>query len=371
MTRRESRSRRAARWLASLGGALVALQLAACGGAEPGAQPGAQPSARLAAESSALRKDVCFSVQDLGQSYSVTWDASLGLNASGMVVGTRGFSSEQRTGFVFQRGKFSEVGSPEFSLRAVNARGLAVGGVYSATQPARAISYYKGVVTDLGTLEGATDSWSWAVNDRGVAVGDAHVSGVAHAVAFYRGKVFDLGTLGWGAYPNGINDAGDVVGGWQVDENTYRGFIVPRDGSIQDFEEATGMPGVGGLAKINNGGTVCGSASMSTGYHGFLWKRGRTTDLGDIGFGWSVCNDVSDNGMAVGYAGDAWGTTAAFLWRSAEEGMIDLNTRIPADSNVYLWWGSGINSAGQITAWGWSFGESMHRGYLLSPVHCP
>jgi len=95
------------------------------------------------------------------------------------------------------------------------------------------------------------------------------------------------------------------------------------------------------------------------------------TDLGDLGGGWSVCTDVSDSGMAVGQAGDAWGGSPALLWRGAAEGMIDLNTRIPADAGVYLWWASGINSAGEITAFGWDFAEATQKGYLLSPAGCP
>ena len=354
-----------ARGLLSLAGALVALQLAACGGA--------QPDEQLAVASAAHRAGLRFSVQDLGQAYANPYDASLGINDRGMVVGTRGLTPDQRTGFVFEHGKFTEVGSPELELRAVNARGLAVGGMYSPTQPARAISYYKGVITDLGTLEGADTSWSWGVNDRGVAIGDAFVAGVSHAAAFYGGKVFDLGVLGLGSYPNGINDHGDVVGSWQVDANTWRGFIVPRGGSIQDFEEATGVPGVGSVDKISNGGTVCGSAEMPNGYHGFLWRKGTVTDLGDLGYGWSICMDVSDSGMAVATAAvDPYGDTAACLWRSAKEGMIDLNTLIPAEvaAHVYLWWSSGINSVGQITAWGWDFAEGTNKAYLLSPVGC-
>ncbi len=360
MTLSDFSRERAATWLASLTGALVALELAACG---------TQPGERLAAASSAVREDVCFSVQDLGPAYSNPYDASLGINARGTVVGTRGASQDLRTGFVFEQGKFTEIGGPELSLRAVNASGLAVGGFYSATHPARAISYDKGVVTDLGTLEGGTTSWSWAVNDRGVAVGDAFVSGVSHAAAFYGGEVFDLGTLGWGAYANGINDHGDVVGSWQAPDGSWHGFIVPRGGSIQDFEEATGMAGVRGLDKISNGGTVCGSAVMPTGYHGFLWKNGTATDLGEL-FGWSECSDVSDTGIAVGRAGNAWGGSTAFLWRSADEGMTELNSLIPDAANVYLWWGSNINSAGQITAWGWDFAEATDKAYLLSPVNC-
>jgi len=206
--------------------------------------------------------------------YAVPWDASLGLNASGTVVGTRGAASSLRTGFVLEHGAFTEVGGPELALRAVNASGLAVGGMYSPTQPARAISYREGVLTDLGTLEGGTESWSWAVNDRGVAVGDARVAGVSHAAAFHGGRVFDLGVLGQGSYANGINDHGDVVGSWQAADGSWHGFIVPRDGVIQDFGEASGIPWVGSADEINNGGTVCGSAALPTGYHGFRWRAG-------------------------------------------------------------------------------------------------
>lgn len=367
MTRIVNHAVRAVSWLAPLALALLVVQLPACGGAGAG-DP--RPT-RAAAVGLGAGEEACFSIRDLGPTYSATWDSSLGINASGVVVGTRGASSSQRTGFVFAHGTITEVGSPELSLRAVNASGLAVGGMYSPTQPARAISYRQGVVTDLGTLEGGTESWSWAVNDLGVAVGDARVAGVYHAAAFHDGKVLDLGVLGQGSYANGINDHGDVVGSWQAADGTWHGFIVPRGGVIQDFGEASGIPWVGSADEINNGGTVCGSASLPTGYHGFLWRAGAVTDLGDLGGGWSLCNDVSDNGMAVGQAGDAWGGSPAFLWRSAAEGMIDLNTRIPADAGVYLWWASGINSAGEITAFGWDFSASTTKGYLLSPVGCP
>ena len=366
MTRNEVGAGRSARWLGSLASALVAIMLVASGAAKADDRL----AALWAEAGSGPRDEVCFATQDLGPVYAVTWDASLGINARGTVVGTRGASPGERTGFVFDQGAFTEVGSPEFSLRAVNASGLAVGGRYSPGQPARAISWSRGVVTDLGTLEGGSESWSWAVNDRGVAVGDARVAGVYHAAAFYGGEVFDLGVLGQGSYANGINDHGDVVGGWQALDGSWHGFIVPRGGEIRDLGEVAGMPGVASADKIANDGTVCGSAVFPTGYHGYLWKDGTMTDLGDLGGGWSVCADVSDTGMAVGQAGDAWGGGPAFLWRSAEEGMIDLNTRIPAEAGVYLWWASGINSAGQIAAWGWSFAEETNKGYLLSPVAC-
>jgi hypothetical protein len=44
----------------------------------------------------------------------------------------------------------------------------------------------------------------------------------------------------------------------------------------------------------------------------------------------------------------------------------------PGARGVYLFWGSGINSAGQITAYGVNFLAFQGvEGYLLTPRNCP
>lgn len=136
------------------------------------------------------------------------------------------------------------------------------------------------------------------------------------------------------------------------------------------------MPGTSTAWKVNNAGTVCGSADAPNAYHGFLYRHGEMIELGDLGssaiFGYSFCRDVSDTGVAVGTADgiDFW--DRAVVWTDPPGGLVDLNTRIPPDLGIYLFWASNINSAGQITCHGFNFlNDRGVEGYLLSPVRCP
>jgi probable HAF family extracellular repeat protein len=174
-------------------------------------------------------------------------------------------------------------------------------------------------------------------------------------------------------YANGVNDLGDIVGtGHKTADGFWTAFL-HRHGKMTELGTIGGVPGDSTAEQINIHGTVCGHAMGPAGYHGVLWDHGETTDLGDFGGGWSFCQDISDRGMAVGVAGDAYGGAHAFLWRDSVEGLVDLNARIPNDAaRIWLFWGSGINWAGQITAYGISFQTpDVVEGYLLSPVSCP
>jgi probable HAF family extracellular repeat protein len=351
---------------------------AACNGAPA---PGSQPVSGLRAmEARALMAaDVCYRVEDLGPVNFEGPDLqSLGIDARGTVVGTSlRWSPGVRLGFIYEDGNVSQLGTLGGGLsdaRAVNARGYAVGGSRNADGAYRATSFYKGTVTDLGTLDG-TSSWAVDVNDAGLAVGSAPVSGTSHAAAFYRGRVIDLGTLGGNTYANGVNDRGDIVGSGQDAQGAWSGFLL-AGGEMTVLGTIDGAQGGSGAVKINNGGTVCGSASAPAGYHAFLYRNGQMTDLqalGPIFPGWdSLCTDVSDTGVAVGGSYDPYGNAVAFIWRNAQEGLVNLNNQIPGDSSrLWLFWASGINSAGQITAYGISFQTFATEGYLLSPTTCP
>ncbi|HEU4382538.1 MAG TPA: hypothetical protein VFR85_03455 [Anaeromyxobacteraceae bacterium] len=323
--------------------------------------------------------DLCYSVENLGPVYFEGFGLqALGINAPGTVAGTTLRWTGDRTGFIYRNGTLTRLGDLGGGLsdaRAVNASGYAVGGSRDAAGNYRAVSFYKGEVTDLGTLDG-THSWSMDVNNSGVAVGDAMVSGRYHAAAFFMGHVIDLGTLGGDTFANGVNDAGDVVGSGQLEDGSWRGFLW-RQGKMEVIGTIGGAEGSVDVAKINNRGTACGSANALNAYHGFLYRDGETIELGDLGssaagYGVSGCQDISETGMAVGWAADADYWDRAVVWTNPPHGLVDLNTRIPPEAGAYLFLASGVNSAGQITAYGvntvtWDPVE----GYLLSPTRCP
>lgn len=320
---------------------------------------------------------VCYQVEDLGPAY-FDWGEGqrLGINPQGTVVGTTGASADERRGFAFQDGQASPLGSLGGDLsdvRAVNARLLAVGGSRTAEGQYRAASFSRGFVTDLGTLDG-TSSWAMDVNGAGLAVGNAPLDGTYHAVAFDHGRVIDLGSLGGNTFANGVNDRGDVVGSGMTADGTWKGFLLPAHGELQLLGTIEGAGAYSAANQINNGGTVCGAADAPGGYHGFLYRDGEMTDLGPFvpGFSVSECWGVSDTGTAVGFWYDEDWAPHAFVWRDAQEGLVDLNFQIPGWGFEYwLYRASSVNSTGQITAYGWETTGWTTRGYLLSPLDCP
>jgi probable HAF family extracellular repeat protein len=364
-----------------------AVALAGCNAGTQDANP-AQASAAPAATEAMLAapvepNDACYSVEGLGPVWFEKQDyQALGINVQGTVVGATLRWTGDRSAFIYKKGSLSDLGNLGGGFgdaRAINAWGLAVGGSRDAAENYRAVSFYKGKVTDLGTLDG-TNSFAVDVNNLGLAVGSATVSGTNHAAAFFLRHVFDLGVLGGETYANGVNDLGEIVGTGRLADGTWRGFLF-RGGKMLELGTIGGVPGTSDAVKINNRGTVCGSAEAPNAYHGFLYRDGKMTELGDLGapgqYGVSICSDISETGMAVGLSNDSNGYSYAVLWTNPLEhpgGLIDLHTRISPDLAFYLrfFWASGINSAGQITVYGFN-GVSFQgiEGYLLSPVKCP
>ncbi len=176
-----------------------------------------------------------------------------------------------------------------------------------------------------------------------------------------------------------MNDLFDVVGTGLNTAGTWRGFLLPAGGTMQEV----GFTGAAGLSstaiRINNRGDVCGAGDTVDGeYRGFVVRAGETVMLATQGtpvpYGFGACIDISENGMAVGIASDPMGWNwAAALWTDPSADPIDLNTRIPPDlaASFWLFQGAAINPAGQIAAYGWSFVSNQYEAYLLSPASCP
>jgi probable HAF family extracellular repeat protein len=215
--------------------------------------------------------------------------APVAINEHGQVVGYGYGASVAGRAFLWQNGKFTDLGRCGRYSRAVavDERSEVVGscGLRPGGKPDRAFLWRSGKTTDLGT-GGWTSSDAVAINNRGQIAGNRFVGNKEHALLWQRGKMRDLGTLG-GAR-----------------------------------SEATA---------INNRGEVVGDSTTANGeQHAFLWRRGKMIDLGSLGgsvgsaFGGTRNEQfqptaINTRTQIVGFAHDPAGSSeVAFLWQTGK-----------------------------------------------------
>jgi hypothetical protein len=98
-----------------------------------------------------------------------------------------------------------------------------------------------------------------------------------------------------------------------------------------------------------------------------LWQDGSLINLavyGDDPMG--TAYGINNQGQSAGFSGQGFDdvlTSHSLLWENGV--MINLQTRIPADSGWVLEQACSINDRGQIGGFGWHNGEL--RAYLLTP----
>jgi probable HAF family extracellular repeat protein len=113
------------------------------------------------------------------------------------------------------------------------------------------------------------------------------------------------------------------------------------------------------------GGTIPARAAGPTDGHAFLYSGGVMIALGTLpGDSMSFADGINSQGQVVGGSGTSL-AGRAFLW-TAQSGMVDLNTVLPANSGWILDAdATGINDSGQITGTGTLNGARLH-GYILT-----
>jgi len=117
---------------------------------------------------------------------------------------------------------------------------------------------------------------------------------------------------------------------------------------------------------INEDGLVVGSANKADGTtHAFLFDDGNMRDLGTLGGNNSDAFGINEHARIVGraqFATDDPRTHAFFLGRCQ---MIDLNSSIPSDSGWVLQEARAINEDGEIVGIGQHQGQT--HSFLLVP----
>jgi probable HAF family extracellular repeat protein len=258
-------------------------------------------------------------------------------------------------GFVWQDGRMSPLptlgGNNGFATGA-NDRGQVVGWaettLHDPTCAAPQVLQFRAVVygprpgqiAPLPAFRGDPDAAATAINDQGQIVGVSGICGnsvgalsAKHAVLWQNGTVTDLGNLGGAGWntPMAINEAGQIVGFADLpgDDNAqnpnFQAFLWTPERGMQNLQTLPGDALSEGLG-INSQGVVVGES------------------------------------IAAGFA-----STRAFLWQNGR--MTDLNTLIPAGSNLYLIDANDINDGGEIAGQAIDQTTGDIVSYVAIPVH--
>ncbi|HEU0194313.1 MAG TPA: hypothetical protein VFQ71_08945 [Gaiellales bacterium] len=232
-----------------------------------------------------------------------------------------------------------EPGFSNTGFTAINSAGDTAGytnNIDEGGSDTHAILFKGGVLTDLGTLQGATGSAeAFGINDLDTVVGDSRtVSGFFHAFRWTSGTgMVDLGTLGGDAsFAFEVNGSNQIVGGADLASGNERAFLF-QNGSMHNLGTLGGAQSE--AESINAGGEIVGWADTKAGKQdAFIRTGSKLVDIGKLlNATSSVALDVDNNGDVVGTATRPSGQ---FSWLYIGGHMVNVTQRTVTccDANV-------------------------------------
>jgi probable HAF family extracellular repeat protein len=261
---------------------------------------------------------------------------ALVVNDHGDVAGELGGVSAN-SGFFWHDGKLTNLGSlsngGDVEVRGLNEYGAVVGEAQAGPLTWHAFAWSDGKLTDLGTA--GVNSSAIAVNDQGQVIGTSETAaGQTNAVVWRNGRMTTLPSLGGDSEPRAENSAGVVVGSSQTGTAEWHAVVwskgkltdlgpgdaravnnsgqvlvwrysatVPASAFLWHDGVKTALPSdVFSVNGLNDKGQVVGTYG-SSGSEGFVWSKGKLTDLGAFD-----PLAINDRGQSVGYLDTASGT---------------------------------------------------------------
>ena len=242
---------------------------------------------------------------------------------------------------------------------AINEAGQVAGtGSVTPGGPPHALLYSRGVVTDLGTLPGATSTEVAGINRKGQVVGYAGeetepFSGQftsVHGFVYTNGSLQDLGTLPGGNYvfTKAINDDGTVIGQALTADDTCAQAYFYRNGVMSPIGTCATTQGA---FFINKRGNIVGLTPRNSNgrQQGFFSKDGASVvtmncldNLPCSGRSYTEPADLNDKGQVTGFARDSAGVRHPYLYQNGV--MKDLGSL-----GGQVGWGRAINASGVVT----------------------
>lgn len=221
-------------------------------------------------------------------------------------------------------------------------------GALAIASPTWASSY---VLTDLAAL-GAIEASG--INDSGQVVGIAlRADNSSYGFIYANGSMTDLGLPGNYTITRGINNAGQSVGYY----GGYGGITSPQRAFLYSNGTAVDIGSLGGgdsLANdINEHGQVVGGSNS----HAFLYSNGTMTNLGDLGGGESGATAINDAGVIVGQSFTKSGEYHAVIYSNgAIQDIGTLGGRLAAALD--------LNEKGQIVGYSNTLTDSANHAFL-------
>lgn len=256
----------------------------------------------------------------------------------------------------------------------INAAGVVVGNYPVGAGVTRAfLNRGKGLV-DLGALKG-TSSTAAAINDRGQVLGHWTTrGGQVRGYIYDKGKLRDLGTIGGRATTwTDINNAG-YISLHAVDPPLPDGegggstsYLRAPNGTLTQLADLPFTdplyPPLTEARALNNKNQVTGGSGPAEPIdfflRGFIWTRGQTRDIGDLGFGSLPVNPeaINDRGQVTGNAAGPGIGRVPFLYYRGR--MVALDTSTDALSS-----GTGINNRGHVVGYDLRTGPGPASGFI-------
>jgi probable HAF family extracellular repeat protein len=296
------------------------------------------------------------------------------INASGQVAGwgdTDAAGAAHRHAFLFSNGVLTNLGTLSGGTQsfayAINDSGSVVGSSNATGTPLHAVVFTGGVAMDLGAAVGGSISNAYGINAHGDIVGGSNRTGLAHGFVLQSGSAtaLDIGTLG-GALSQayGVNAAGHATGYAHVASGDAH--AVRFSGALTDLGTLGGRVSIG--YGINVSDHVVGQSSLpgDAQFRAFAHDGSMLIDLGTLGGSSSSALAINSADTIVGESLDAQGASRAFVVYRGQ--LHDLNTVTSGLGGATLSTATAINDAGQIVAMSCTGPLVCQQAFRLDPV---